>query len=152
MFRMRQLQVLSWSGCNVLGNADGRALADPAVARSKTASKSGVVPRILGYEPEGVVRIDYVPSIGDWKTAWDLIQFEGFLGTRMSLELTWRGSDSALAAPLVLDLVRLVDLAATRGDRGALGHLGFFFKSPLGCPVDDLASQFDLLCEHVRCG
>ncbi len=150
MFRMRHLEVRSWTGFNILGNADGRSLSDPARAVSKTTSKAGVVPAILGYEPYTLVRIDYVPSLGDWKTAWDLIQFEGFLGTPMSLQLTWQGSDSALAAPLVLDLVRLVDLAASRGERGALGYLGFFFKSPIGCPVHDLAAQYAMLCGHVR--
>ena len=47
------------------------------------------------------------PTSGDFKTAWDLITFEGFLGTRMTMEFTWHGCDSALAAPLVLDLARL---------------------------------------------
>jgi myo-inositol-1-phosphate synthase len=115
MFRMRHLEVRSWVGFNVLGNADGLALSDPATAASKTRSKGQVVPSILGYEPHTLVRIDYVPTLGDWKTAWDLIQFEGFLGTPMTLQFTWQGSDSALAAPLVLDLIRLVDLAASRG-------------------------------------
>jgi myo-inositol-1-phosphate synthase len=96
-----------------------------------------------------VVRIDYVPTLGDWKTAWDLIQFDGFLGTPMTLQLTWQGSDSALAAPLVLDLVRLIDLAATRGDRGGLGHLAFFFKSPVNSDVHNLAEQYARLCRHV---
>ena len=34
------------------------------------------MPGILGYEPFSLVRIDYAPTLGDWKTAWDLIQFE----------------------------------------------------------------------------
>jgi myo-inositol-1-phosphate synthase len=150
MFRMRSLQVRSWVGFNVLGNADGLALADPTTAASKTESKGKVVPSILGYEPHTLVRIDYVPTLGDWKTAWDLIQFEGFLKTPMTLQFTWQGSDSALAAPLVLDLVRLVDLAAARGERGGLGHLAFFFKSPVSSEVHDLAEQYALLCQHVK--
>ena len=150
MFRMRNLQVRSWVGFNVLGNADGLALSDPATAASKTESKGKVVPSILGYEPHTLVRIDYVPTLGDWKTAWDLIQFEGFLRTPMTLQFTWQGADSALAAPLVLDLVRLVDLAAARGERGGLGHLAFFFKSPVGCEVHDLAEQYSRLCQHVK--
>jgi myo-inositol-1-phosphate synthase len=109
-----------------------------------------VVPSILGYEPHTLVRIDYVPTLGDWKTAWDFIQFEGFLRTPMTLQFTWQGADSALAAPLVLDLVRLVDLAASRGERGGLGHLAFFFKSPVSCEVHDLAEQHALLCRHVK--
>ena len=149
MFRMRNLQVKSWSGFNVLGNTDGLALSDPAIAASKLESKSKVVPAILGYEPHIIVRIDYVPTLGDWKTAWDLVQFDGFLGTPMTLQLTWQGSDSALAAPLVLDLIRLVDLAADRGERGGLGHLAFFFKSPVNSDVHNLAEQYTLLCRHV---
>jgi myo-inositol-1-phosphate synthase len=150
MFRMRHLEVRSWVGFNVLGNADGLALSDPSTAASKTESKGRVVPAILGYEPHTLVRIDYVPTLGDWKTAWDLVQFVGFLGTPMTLQLTWQGSDSALAAPLVLDLVRLVDLATSRGERGGLGHLAFFFKSPIGCEIHDLSQQYGLLCRHVR--
>jgi len=150
MFRMRQLHVRTWVGFNVLGNADGLALSDPATAASKTESKGKVVPSILGYEPHTLVRIDYVPTLGDWKTAWDLIQFEGFLGTPMTLQFTWQGSDSALAAPLVLDLIRLVDLAASRGEGGGLGHLAFFFKSPVSCEIHDLAEQYALLCGHVN--
>jgi myo-inositol-1-phosphate synthase len=150
MFRMRHLRVRTWVGFNVLGNADGLALSDPATAASKTESKGKVVPSILGYEPHTLVRIDYVPTLGDWKTAWDLIQFEGFLGTPMTLQFTWQGSDSALAAPLVLDLIRLVDLAASRGERGGLGHLAFFFKSPVSCEIHDLAEQYALLCRHVN--
>jgi myo-inositol-1-phosphate synthase len=149
MFRMRHLEVRSWTGFNVLGNADGLALSDPVTAASKTQSKAQVVPSILGYEPHTLVRIDYVPTLGDWKTAWDLVQFEGFLGTPMTLQFTWQGSDSALAAPLVLDLIRLVDLAASRAERGGLGHLAFFFKSPVNCEMHDLAEQYSLLCRHV---
>jgi myo-inositol-1-phosphate synthase len=152
MFKMRELKVKSWIGFNVLGNGDGAALRDPGRSAHKSESKARVVPGILGYEPFSLVRIDYAPTLGDWKTAWDMIQFEGFLGTPMTLQLTWQGCDSALAAPLVLDLVRLVDLAAERGDRGPLAHLAFFFKSPLACDVHDLSGQYDLLCEHVLCG
>ena len=63
--------------------------------------------RLLGYLPQGDTRIGYVEELGDFKTAWDLITFAGFLGTGMRLEFTWHGCDSALAAPLVLDLARL---------------------------------------------
>jgi myo-inositol-1-phosphate synthase len=152
MFAMRHLKVQSWVGFNVLGNGDGRALSDPTVAVSKTHSKAKAVPSILGYEPHGIVRIDYVPSMGDWKTAWDNIQFQGFLNTPMNMQITWQGADSALAAPLVLDLARLTDLAAERGESGALGHLGFYFKSPMGSDEHDLSKQHRLRMEHVGCG
>jgi myo-inositol-1-phosphate synthase len=98
------------------------------------------------------VGIDFVPSLHDWKTAWDFVHFEGFLGARMSLQLTWQGSDSALAAPLVLDLVRLADLAAARGEAGEMEHTACYFKSPLSgsTPVEhDFHVQFERLLAYA---
>jgi myo-inositol-1-phosphate synthase len=149
MFAMRRLKVKSWTGFNVLGNSDGAALADPAVAASKVQSKGDLVRATLGDEVHNLVRIDYVPPLGDWKTAWDLVTFDGFLHTPMTLQLTWQGSDSALAAPLVLDLARFVDLAAARGESGPLGWLAFYFKSPEGCAVHELRDQYQMLLKHL---
>jgi myo-inositol-1-phosphate synthase len=95
------------------------------------------------------VTIDYVPSLGDWKTAWDFIHFRGFFGTRMTLQFTWSGSDSALAAPLVLDLTRLAELALRRGESGAMKHTAAFFKSPIGCQENDFHRQNSWLEEYA---
>ena len=88
--------------------------------------------QILGYKPSTVVTIEYLPDMGDWKTAWDHIHFQGFLGTKMTLQFTWQGCDSLLAAPLAIDLARLADLEKRRGGRGLMRHLACFFKSPEG--------------------
>jgi myo-inositol-1-phosphate synthase len=149
LFAMRNLRVLTWQGYNLLGNQDGRVLDDPTNKASKVRSKDHLLPKILGYTPHTHVGIDYVPSLDDWKTAWDLIHFEGFLGTRMTLQFTWQGCDSVLAAPLVLDLARLTALAHTRGERGLLTHLASFFKSPMGCTDHDLTSQFTRLQQYL---
>lgn len=142
MFALRHLKVTSWSGLNLLGGGDGANLADPAANAAKVASKQRVLGDALGYVPEGTSRIDYVPEIGDFKTAWDLITFSGFLGTRMRMEFSWHGCDSALAAPLVLDLARLTAAAHAAGRSGPLAELGFFFKDPLGGGPSALAGQW----------
>lgn len=142
MFARRHLDVRSWSGLNLLGGGDGANLADPAVRASKLASKSRVLAGTLGEVPQGDVEIGYVPDLGDWKTAWNLVTFDGFLGVPMRLEFTWHGCDSALAAPLVLDLVRLVAAAHRAGRVGPLPELGFFFKDPLGTGPHDLDGQW----------
>src|SRR5205823_1604720 len=49
LFRERDLQVLSWHGENLLGNADGAALSEPEVKAAKVESKDGVVRGVLGY-------------------------------------------------------------------------------------------------------
>ncbi|MBO8187075.1 inositol-3-phosphate synthase [Streptomyces spirodelae] len=136
MFAQRALTVRAWSGTNLLGGGDGAALADPAAAAAKNAGKARVLADNLGELPEGEVHIDDVPAMGDWKTAWDHIAFDGFLGSRMVLQTTWQGCDSALAAPLVLDLARLLARAAGLGLTGPLAGLGFYFKDPDNGPAD----------------
>ncbi|MFH8973535.1 inositol-3-phosphate synthase [Streptomyces sp. NPDC017890] len=142
MFLQRALAVRAWSGTNLLGGGDGAALADPAAAAAKNAGKERVLADTLGAAPQGEVHIDDVPALGDWKTAWDHIAFDGFLGSRMILQTIWQGCDSALAAPLVLDLVRLVARARERGLSGPLGELGFYFKDPVGDGPPGLAEQY----------
>ena len=79
MFAHRNLQVQSWVGHNILGNRDGLVLKDPISKAGKLESKDRLLGQILGYDPQTIVSIEYVPSLGDRKTAWDHIQFEGFL-------------------------------------------------------------------------
>ncbi|MFV2010997.1 MULTISPECIES: inositol-3-phosphate synthase [unclassified Micromonospora] len=149
MFALRNLQVRSWSGSNLLGGGDGANLAEPAANAAKAASKQRVLGEILGYQPQGYTRIEYVDDIGDFKTAWDLITFSGFLGTGMRMEFTWHGCDSALAAPLVLDLARLTAAAARAGRVGPLPELAFFFKDPIGSGPHALGDQWRILVDFT---
>ncbi|MGX7827326.1 inositol-3-phosphate synthase [Actinokineospora sp. 24-640] len=144
MFARRALRVRSWSGTNLLGGGDGATLADPDRAASKADSKAQVLGAILGHPVEGGVHIHHVPDLGEWKTAWDHIGFAGFLGVRMTMQFTWQGCDSALAAPLVLDLARLI-AGVRRG--GAVPELGFFFKDPVASTEHVLERQFATLLD-----
>ncbi|TPQ21586.1 inositol-3-phosphate synthase [Streptomyces sporangiiformans] len=150
MFTQRALSVRAWSGTNLLGGGDGAALSDPAAAAAKNAGKERVLADTLDTVPEGDVHIDDVPALGDWKTAWDHIAFDGFLGTRMILQTTWQGCDSALAAPLVLDLARLLARAHEAGLSGPLGELGFYFKDPLGDGPAALGEQYAQLARFAE--
>jgi myo-inositol-1-phosphate synthase len=149
MFSLRNLEVLSWVGHNIFGNRDGAVLDDPANKASKVDTKDRVVSTILGYKPQTLVSIEYIPSLGDWKTAWDHIHFRGFLGAKMSMQFTWQGCDSILAAPLAIDLARLAEFEKRRGGRGLLRHLASFFKSPEGVDEHDFFQQFALLADYV---
>jgi len=150
MFTSRALRVLSWAGTNLLGGGDGATLENPAHADSKLASKARGLAALLGEGVTAPLHIDHVPDLGERKTAWDHVSFEGFLGARMSLQLTWSGLDSSLAAPLVLDLARLVAAAHAAGRVGAQGALAFFFKDPLGSDEHRLAEQARELHEWAR--
>jgi myo-inositol-1-phosphate synthase len=150
MFARRNLKVLSWVGHNILGNRDGLVLNDPQNKASKVKSKDHLLGELLGYKPQSHVSIEYIESLDDWKTAWDHIHFEGFLGTKMTLQFTWQGCDSLLAAPLVLDVARLALLAQRRGESGVMKHLACFFKSPVGVDQHDFHKQFDMLDAYGR--
>jgi len=150
LFAMRNFQILSWVGHNIFGNRDADVLDDPVNKASKIKSKDHLVQSIVGYSPETLVTIEKIKSMGDWKTAWDHIHYEGFLGTKMVMQFIWQGCDSILAAPLVLDLVRLAALALDRGDSGALAPAACFFKSPLGAEEQDMFKQFQALETYIR--
>ncbi|XVH33064.1 inositol-3-phosphate synthase (plasmid) [Haloferacaceae archaeon DSL9] len=150
MFAGRNLRVLSWEGHNILGNTDGLVLEDEANAAGKLSSKGDVLESILPEIGHNRVRIDYTPSLGDWKTAWDHIHFQGFLDTKMKMQFTWEGSDSALAAPLVLDLVRLVAHADEHAEGGVQPHLASFFKAPIGTEEHDFSQQLNMLYEYAE--
>ena len=149
MFAARNFQVMSWVGHNIFGNRDGIVLDDPANKASKVKTKDKVITEILGYKPASVVTIEYVPGMGDWKTAWDHIHFKGFLGTKMALQFIWQGCDSLLAAPLGVDLARLADLEKQRGGKGLMRHLSCFFKGPEGDDQNDFFKQYARLEEYV---
>lgn len=150
LFAKRNLKVLSWVGHNILGNRDGQVLADPQNKASKLRSKDALLAEMLGYRPQSHVSIEYIESLDDWKTAWDHIHFEGFLGTKMTLQFTWQGCDSILAAPLVIDVARLMLLAQRRGESGVVRDLGIFFKSPVGVAEHDFGKQFEMLETYLQ--
>ncbi|MDY0039648.1 MAG: inositol-3-phosphate synthase [Desulforhabdus sp.] len=150
MFSCRNLEVLSWEGFNILGNMDGSILNHPENRESKIRTKDRILAEILGYAPHSRVHIDYVPSLDDQKTAWDFIHFKGFLGARMSLQFVWQGYDSILAAPLILDLVRLAEFAKRRGESGLMPHLASYFKAPLGVTEHRLYEQYRLLLDYAE--
>ncbi len=149
MFKYRNLRVLSWQGYNILGDRDGLVLSAAENKRSKVGTKDSVLSGILGYPLHTHVGIDYVPSLGDKKTAWDYVHFAGFLDYKMALTFTWHGCDSVLAAPLVLDMTRLAAVAVGRGEAGPMHHLACFFKRPVDVGEQDLHAPYHFLVEYA---
>ena len=147
-FVIRQLHVDGWYSTNILGNNDGKVLDDPGSNKTKVHSKSKVLDDILGYVPRNhQVHIDYYKPRGDAKEAWDSIDLMGFLGERMQLKVDFLCKDSILAAPLVIDLVRLLDLAKRHKERGIQRQLSVFFKAPYH--TDGERAQHDLFKQQA---
>jgi myo-inositol-1-phosphate synthase len=155
MFRARRLLIEGWYSTNFLGNGDGQVLEAPSSNKTKVMSKSAVLDSIVGYHVENhQVHIHYYKPRGDSKEAWDNIDIVGFAGIPMQMKVNFLCQDSALAAPLVIDLVRLLDVARRNGERGIQRQLSMFFKSPYALPgetpVHDLFKQEKLLIDWAR--
>jgi myo-inositol-1-phosphate synthase len=132
-FATRRLHVRGWYSTNILGNHDGLVLQDERYADVKRFDKTALLEEILGYEVEShLVDIRYYLPAGDHKEAWDAIDFETWFGGQGSLRIDWRCSDSLLATPPLIDLVRFLSFMRAVHRTGIRSELGVFFKHPLG--------------------
>jgi len=130
--KTRALKVEGWYSTNILGNRDGEVLNNPESLASKVKTKSSVLEDILGYKVEDhIVDIRYYRPRGDNKEAWDNIDVVGFLGQPMQIKINFLCKDSILAAPLAIEIARLLDLAKRRECFGAQEQLSLFFKLPM---------------------
>lgn len=130
--KTRALKVEGWYSTNILGNRDGLALSNAESLASKLKTKGSVLDDILGYKVEDhIVDIRYYRPRGDNKEAWDNIDIIGFLGQPMQLKVNFLCKDSILAAPLAIEIARLLDLAKRRGSFGIQEQLSVFFKLPM---------------------
>jgi myo-inositol-1-phosphate synthase len=153
-FKTRALKVEGWYSTNILGNRDGLALSDEASLASKIKTKSSVLDDILGYTvKDHIVDIRYYRPRGDDKEAWDNIDFRGFLGQPMQIKINFLCKDSILAAPLAIEIARLLDLAKHRNSSGIQEQLSVFFKLPMsknGKPEHDLYKQEAMLLNWLQ--
>ena len=160
----RCLGLSGWFSTNILGNRDGLVLDEPANFRTKEVSKLSTLESILVPENQPdlytdyyhKVRINYYPPRNDNKEGWDNIDIFGWMGYPMQIKINFLCRDSILAAPLLLDLCLLSDLAARAGRYGIQRFLSFFLKSPMHdytkneVPVNHLFQQYTMLKNAIR--
>ena len=133
LLRTKDLRVIGWYSTNILGNNDGRVLTLPGHQMCKIEDKKSVLKPILGYNDfPHLVSINYYPPRNDDKEAWDNIDFLGWMDEPMSIKINFLAKDSILAAPLVVDLIRLLEHAARNKNGGIQKQLSLFFKYPIG--------------------
>ena len=130
--RGRALRVRSWSGTNLLGGGDGATLADAGAAASKTSRSGAAWSGCSGRRSEGrhAHRQRARPQASGRRPG-TTSGSAGSSVSRMKMQFTWQGCDSALAAPLVLDLARLLARAHEAGRPGRSTRRAFFFKDPV---------------------
>ena len=160
----RCLGLNGWFSTNILGNRDGLVLDEPENFRTKEVSKLSTLETILCPENQPdlytdyfhKVRINYYPPRNDNKEGWDNIDIFGWMGYPMQIKINFLCRDSILAAPLLLDLCLLSDLAARAGRYGTQRFLSFYLKSPQHDytvgekPVNNLYQQYTILKNALR--
>ena len=164
ILKVRNLGLAGWFSTNILGNRDGLVLDEPANFHTKEVSKLSTLETILRKEDQPdlygniyhKVRINYYPPRNDNKEGWDNIDIFGWMGYPMQIKINFLCRDSILAAPLLLDLTLLSDLAARAGRYGIQRFLSFFLKSPMHDytkgeeAVNDLFDQYVMLKNAIR--
>ena len=160
----RCLGLTGWFSTNILGNRDGLVLDEPANFRTKEVSKLSTLESILTADKQPdlytdyyhKVRINYYPPRNDSKESWDNIDIFGWMGYPMQIKINFLCRDSILAAPVLLDLCLLSDLAARAGKSGTQRFLSFFLKAPMHDytkgeePVNHLFQQYTMLKNAIR--
>jgi myo-inositol-1-phosphate synthase len=157
---------------NHLGNNDGCNLSAPACFRSKEISKSDVVNDMVdsnrmlykpGEHPDHCVVIKYVPAVGDSKRAMDEYTSKIFMNGINTIVMHNTCEDSLLAAPLILDLFVLTELAQRISFRETgspeyehmhpvLSILSYLTKAPLvprGTPCINALSKQRAMLENI---
>ena len=160
----RCLGLNGWFSTNILGNRDGLVLDVPENFKTKEVSKLSTLESILVEDEQPdlyknyfhKVRINYYPPRNDNKEGWDNIDIFGWMNYPMQIKINFLCRDSILAAPLLLDLCLLSDLAARAGRYGIQRFLSFFLKSPMHdytkgeVPVNHLFQQYTMLKNALR--
>lgn len=160
----RCLGLNGWFSTNILGNRDGLVLDEPANFHTKEVSKLSTLESILMEEKQPdlytdyyhKVRINYYPPRNDNKESWDNIDIFGWMNYPMQIKINFLCRDSILAAPVLLDLCLLSDLAARAGRKGIQRFMSFFLKAPMHdytqneIPVNNLYQQYTLLKNAIR--
>ena len=160
----RCLGLNGWFSTNILGNRDGLVLDEPANFHTKEVSKLSTLEPILMEEKQPdlytdyyhKVRINYYPPRNDNKESWDNIDIFGWMNYPMQIKINFLCRDSILAAPVLLDLCLLSDLAARAGRKGTQRFMSFFLKAPMHdytqneIPVNNLYQQYTLLKNAIR--
>ena len=164
IIKTRNLGLAGWFSTNILGNRDGLVLDEPANFHTKEVSKLSTLETICRADEQPdlygniyhKVRINYYPPRNDDKEGWDNIDIFGWMGYPMQIKINFLCRDSILAAPLLLDLTLLSDLAARAGRYGIQRFLSIFLKSPMHDftrgeeAVNNLFEQYTMLKNAIR--
>ena len=149
----RCLGLNGWFSTNILGNRDGLVLDEPANFRTKEVSKLSTLETIL--KPEAQPDL-YGHGNDEDNQYFHKVRINYWMNYPMQIKINFLCRDSILAAPLLLDLCLLSDLAARAHKSGIQRFLSFFLKAPMHDytqgeePVNHLFQQYTMLKNAIR--
>ena len=166
------LKLTAVASYNHLGNNDGLNLSFEACFKSKQISKASVIDDMVTLNPilyapdehpDHIVVIKYVKNVGDSKRALDEYDSDIFCGGKNIISCHNTCEDSLLAAPLMLDLIVLMELCTriyikdeTMSDyahfHSVMSILSFLLKAPQvppGTPVINSLFQQRACLENI---
>lgn len=131
---------------NVGGNSDFLNMLERGRLQSKKESKTNAVTSIAGVDfKPGDIHVgpsDHVPWLTDRKWAYIRLEGRAFGDVPLNAELKLEVWDSPNSAGVVIDAIRLAQLALDRGDTGALDAASaYLMKSPPNQVRDDIARR-----------
>lgn len=140
---LRPLSIVSY---NHLGNNDGLNLSETPQFNSKEISKRSVIDDVVRENPvlfkwgdslpDHLVRIDYVPAVGDSKRAMDEYHSELLFNGRSNIAIHNVCEDTLLAVPVMLDIIIFSDFFRRvtvngRNFNPEMSLMAYFFKAPV---------------------
>jgi len=142
---------------NHVGNNDGKSITDPQIFKSKEHAREAVLEDHIKANnvlyPSGNDKIDHVvvikynPFVGDTKKAMDEYTSEIFLQGHNTIMTYNICENSALAAPVIIDLCLLAELMTrifvdNKPMGPALSYLSYFFKKPVTNHTEYILNSF----------
>ncbi len=133
---MRGGEVVESYQLNVGGNTDFKNMLDQRRLDSKRVSKTMAVATTQPAPERAADRIyagpsGYVPFLGNTKVSYVYVKASGFAGLPVTIDLKLTVDDKAMAAAVLVDVVRLAKALAERGVCGSPGWASsFYFKHP----------------------
>ena len=114
---------------DVGGSAETKNTMDERVRMMKRAMKTRAIGMEAPYKFESVAgTTEYTDFLGDSRNSYYWMTSEGFLGSKIVMDLTLRTSDGANAGNVLLDLVRAI--ARAKGAKSAEVINAYGFKNP----------------------
>jgi myo-inositol-1-phosphate synthase len=147
LFEERGVDLERTMQLNVGGNMDFKNMLEPTRLDSKKISKTQAVTSQIPYDlGDGNVHIgpsDFVSWLSDRKWAYIRLEGKSFGDVPLNLELKLEVWDSPNSAGVVIDAIRVVQIARDRGMGGPLpGPSAYFMKSPPVQYLDESSREF----------